>query len=235
MTSTLPAWVSITAPGIQTWHTVRAAGGRRRGPCGDHAFALRLRTGRTAVVLIDVAGHGPACGPTSSALGELISSSLDRDASPAVALGCADAWLRTSDAKVPYAVAFVGVFHPTHQTVVYASAGHDCAFVLNDDGRVQHLAPTTPMLGIPVALYPCDAVLRMEPHETLVLATDGVADSRPAESIDFFGTTGTARAVAQSLRAGGNPALDLLASARAHAGGRQVDDAGIMIARIAPL
>ena len=87
------------------------------------------------------------------------------------------------------------------------------------------------MLGIPVALYPCDAVLRMEPHETLVLATDGVADSRPAESIDFFGTTGTARAVAQSLRAGGNPALDLLASAR----GRQVDDAGIMIARIAPL
>lgn len=83
-----------------------------------------------------------------------------------MALGCADEWLRTVDDEYPYAVAFVAVVNPITRTIVYASAGHDCAFALGDDGRIAHLMATAPMLGIPLVINPCDAVFSLNPGTT---------------------------------------------------------------------
>jgi serine phosphatase RsbU (regulator of sigma subunit) len=226
--------ISVFAPApsiIRTWHVVRSAyahGGR----CGDVAFALLLSSGCTAIVVIDVAGHGAARAPLSSAIADAITAALLSDASPGAALGCADERLRTFDDESPYAVAFVALVHPALRTVVYASAGHDVAFALADDGRVRQLAPTVPMLGIPVAVRVRDGAFALGATETLVIVTDGVADSRPAGSNHFFGAERTARAVARSLRAGGDPARAVLDAACAHAHGRQADDIAIAVTRV---
>ena len=88
------------------------------------------------------------------------------------------------------------------------------------------------MLGIPRPNSACDAVFNLEPNETLVIATDGVGDSRPSGSNDFFGAAGAARAAARSRRVGGDPARAILEAAHAHAGDRQADDVAVMVARV---
>ena len=88
--------------------------------CGDVAFALRLDSGRTALVVIDIAGHGTARAPLSAALADTIAVALRHDESPAGALAAADEQLRTFDDASPYAVGFVALVHPVLRTVVYA-------------------------------------------------------------------------------------------------------------------
>jgi serine phosphatase RsbU (regulator of sigma subunit) len=199
--------------------------------CGDMVFVLPLDSGRKAIVVIDIAGHGLARAPLSSAIAEAINEALQGDASPSVALQRADELLQTFEDESPYAVAFVAVVHPAVRTVVYASAGHDVAFTLADDGRIRHLMPTAPMLGIPLRNHACDATFVLDPTETLVVATDGVGDSRPAGSDHFFGAGRTARAVARSLRSGTDPARAVLEAAYAHGGDYLADDAAAVIAR----
>jgi serine phosphatase RsbU (regulator of sigma subunit) len=206
-------------------------GGER---CGDAILVFGLHSGRQAIVVLDVAGHGRARSPLSSAVAEAICTSLRSDGSPAAALESADARLRTLDDDLPYAVAFAAVIHPVTRTVVYASAGHDVAFTLADDGRVRDLAPTAPMLGIPLPYRACDATFMLAPGETLVVVTDGISDSRPAGSNRFFGVAGTAFAIARALRRGDDPAHAVLAAAEFHRGAQLDDDAGAVAVRLPP-
>jgi hypothetical protein len=217
-------------PTLMVSSSVRSCDGSAR--CGDLAVALPLISGRTAIILIDIAGHGAGRASLASVIADEIVTALIHDASPASALDRANQLLRTVDDESPYAVAFVALLHPVLRTVVYASAGHDVAFTLADDGRVRHLMQTAPMLGIPLANNACDAVFVLGPTETLVIATDGISDSRPAGSDQLFGAIGTVRAVTRSLREGCDPAQAVLEAARAHKGGRQADDVAVLIARL---
>jgi Stage II sporulation protein E (SpoIIE) len=100
------------------------------------------------------------------------------------------------------------------------------------DGQVRPLHQTAPMLGVPFQVRPCDALHALAPSETLVVVTDGVSDSRPSDTMNFFGADRTARVVARSLDRGDNPAQSVFAAACAYAGDRQADDIGILIALI---
>ena len=223
----------VTGPStITVSSAVRSYDGSQR--CGDVACVLPLSSGRTAIVVVDVAGYGADRAPLSWALAKTITASLQRDGCPAVALSCADRLLRASSDESPYAVAFVALVHPVLRTVVYASAGHDVAFVLAQDGRIRHLAPTAAMLGIPLTNHACDAAFVLAPSDTVVIVTDGVSDSRPAGSAEFFGATGTARAVTRSLSYGADPARAVLEAACAHEGGCQADDIAVLVARLRP-
>jgi serine phosphatase RsbU (regulator of sigma subunit) len=229
----VPAAICTPAftPSVQSWTVVRAAHARGER-CGDVARVLPLDAARTAIVVVDVAGHGAARAPLSSAISDVIVTALLRGASPAEALGCVDGLLRACADDVPYAVAFAAVVNALMRTVVYASAGHDVAFTLDDGGHRRHLGATAPMLGIPIRCHPCDAAFVLEPTESLVIVTDGVSDSRRAQSDDFFGVDRTARAVERSLRAGSDPACSVLDAACTFAGGRQADDIAVVVARV---
>jgi len=219
-------------PAFMVSSAIRNCEGGGRG--GDVALVLPLEGGRTAIVVIDVAGHGASRAPIASAITDEVIASLRRDASPAAALGRADERLRTFDDECPYAVAFVALVHPALRTVIYASAGHDVAFKLADDGQIRHLPPTSPMLGIPLVNYACDALCLLAPAETLVIATDGISDSRPAGTDHFFGAAGIARAVARSLRDGSDPAQAVLEDAYTHRGSPLDDDAAVVVVGLQP-
>jgi serine phosphatase RsbU (regulator of sigma subunit) len=198
------------------------------------ALVLPLDADRTGIVVIDVAGHGTARARIASALVAEIAASLQCDGSPAAALSRADERLCAIDDELPYAVVYVALVHTVLRTVVYASAGHDVAFTLADDGRIRHLPPTATMLGISLAKHACDAVFTLGADEALVIVTDGISDSRPAGSHDFFGATRTALAVTRSRGDGTDPALAVLEAARAHAGAVQADDNAVLIVRLQP-
>ena len=219
-------------PTLMVSSSVRSCDGGTR--CGDLAVALPLSSGRTALIVIDIAGHGADRASLSSAIADEIVTALIHEESPASALDRADQLLRTVDDETPYAVAFVALVHPALGTVVYASAGHDVAFTLGDDGSIRHLMPTAPMLGIPLAYNACDAVFTLDPTETLVIVTDGISDSRLAGSHDFFGATRTALAVTRSRIDGTDPSQAILEAARAHEGGVQADDDAALVVRRQP-
>jgi serine phosphatase RsbU (regulator of sigma subunit) len=193
-------------------------------------LSFPLDSENAAIVVVDAAGHGRARAPLSSAISDAIAGALLGGASPAAALVCADDRLRTFADESPYAVVFATVINAS-RTVVYASAGHDLAFALRDDGCIHHLAPTAPMLGIPLAFRARNAAIALGTFETLVVATDGIADSRPAGSSDFFGAARAALVVERSLREGDDPARAMLDAAWAHGGARQADDIGVIVAR----
>jgi len=212
--------------------SVRSCDGGAR--CGDLTVALPLSSGRTAFIVIDIAGHGAGRAALSSAIADEIVTALIHDESPASALGRADQLLRTVDDDTPYAVVFVALVHPILRTVVYASAGHDVAFTLAEDGGTRHLMPTAPMLGIPLTNNACDAVFTLDPTETLVIVTDGISDSHRAGSDDFFGATRTALAVTRARISGTDPSRAILEAARAYEGSVQADDAAALVVRLQP-
>lgn len=200
------------------------------GPCGDAVRIVTLATGHIAIVVVDIAGHGPTRAPFSSIIADKILAELLKSRSPAAALACGDGCLRTFEDDLPYAVAFVALINPASGVVVYASAAHELAFTLDGQGRRFDLKTTTPMLGIPLKIHPCDALVQLDAESSLVVATDGIADSRPAGSMDFFGADRAAAAVHRSIRAGCDPAHAVLDDAFAHAAYRQVDDVAVVVA-----
>ena len=212
--------------------SVRSCDGGSR--CGDLTVTLPLSSGHTAIIVLDIAGHGASRASLSSVIADEIISALIQDESPALALDRADQLLRAVDDETPYAIAFVALVHPTLRTVVYASAGHDVAFTLGDDGSIRHLAPTAPMLGIPLANHACNAVFVLDATATLVIVTDGISDSHLAGSQDFFGATRTALAVTRSRIEGTDPSQAILEAARAHEGGVQADDDAALVVRLQP-
>jgi serine phosphatase RsbU (regulator of sigma subunit) len=222
---------SITAQAaLMVSSSIRSCDGGAR--CGDQAIVLPLSSGRTAIIVIDIAGHGAGRAVLASVVADEIVRALIHDASPSSALDQADQLLRTVDDETPYAVAFVALVHPVLRTVVYASAGHDVAFTLADDGSIRHLMQTAPMLGIPLANHACDAVFALEATETLVIVTDGISDSHRAGSDDFFGAIRTALAVKRSRIDGLDPSQAILEAARAHEGGIQTDDVAALVIRL---
>ena len=231
----VPLLVDGTAteqPTLLVWSSVRSCDGSAR--CGDLAIALPLSSGRTALIVIDITGHGAGRAPLASVIADEIITALIDDESPSAALDRADQLLRTIDDETPYAVAFVALLHPVLRTIVYASAGHDVAFTLAKDGRVRQLIQTAPMLGIPLANHACDAVFALDPSETLVIVTDGVSDSHLAGSLDFFGAARTAHAVTRSRIDGTDPSQAILEAARAHEGGIPADDAAALVVHLQP-
>ena len=223
---------AMAQPTLMVSSSIRSCDGAAR--CGDLAVALPLSSGRTAIIVVDIAGHGAGRAALLSAIADEIVTTLIHDASPAAALDQADQLLQTVDDETPYAVAFVAIVHPVLRTVVYASAGHDVAFTLADDGSIRQLMPTAPMLGIPLANNACDAVFTLDATESLVIVTDGVSDSHRAGSDDFFGATPTALAVTRSRIDGTDSSRAILEAARAHEGGVQSDDAAALVARLQP-
>ena len=209
--------------------TVRRAAYGLPGPCGDEARVVKFVSGHVGIVVVDIAGHGGARATFSSAVADEMLAGLVKKRSPAVALGYGDRALRMLDIEVPYAVAFAALINPAHRTLVYASAGHDLAFTIDGRGRVCDLRPTAAMLGIPMTINPCDALAQLHPDSALVIATDGIADSRPAGSTEFFGVERAAAAVRQSFATGYDPAFAVYDAALAHAGGRQRDDATVVV------
>lgn len=199
------------------------------GPCGDVAIVVPLADSRIAIVLVDVAGHGRSRALLASTVANAVLRRLIADGSPAAALAAGDAALRVFPDDLPYAVAFAALLNSTTGVAVYASAGHDLAFTLDGDGSVYALPPTAPMLGIPLAMNPCEALARLSQHGSLVIASDGVGESRSEGDYDFFGRERAAEAVLQALRIGDDPARGLIAAARRFAGERLCDDAAAIV------
>ena len=152
------------------------------------AFPLPDGSGEVAVVIGDVAGHGPEQALQAEHMRALLSDCLTVGLSPAETLSAVNAMIEPDPNFEGFGTVFVGTLEAGTGKLTYASGGHEPALIapanVTGPEAVQELDGTGP----PVGAFPPD-MARFEQHEavlpgggTLLLYTDGVSDARPPQS-----------------------------------------------------
>jgi serine phosphatase RsbU (regulator of sigma subunit) len=111
----------------------------------------------------------------------------------------------------------------------YSSAGHDTARILDPDGSSRRLEANGPLLGVLAQPEFGEAQLALEPGGHLVVVTDGVVESRPPGTLEFFGAERALCSVAKAVHAQADPAGVLIADVLRHTGGVPADDAAALV------
>ena len=155
------------------------------------SFILGSRDGNAgdvAVVIGDVAGHGPEQALQAEHMRELLSDCLTVGLTPAETLSAVNAMIEPDPNFEGFGTVFVGTLEAETGNLTYASGGHEPALIApadaNDTAAVLELDGTGP----PVGAFPPE-MARFEQYQTLLppggtllLYTDGVSDARPPQS-----------------------------------------------------
>lgn len=156
---------------------------------GDFHSAFRLEegTGDVAVVIGDVAGHGPEQAAQAEHMRELLSDCLTVGLTPAETLSAVNAMIEPDPNFGGFGTVFVGTLQEGTGRLTYASGGHEPALIapsgVQDPDSVEELFGTGP----PVGAFPPDLArfeqfeTTLPPGGTLLLYTDGVSDARPPD------------------------------------------------------
>ncbi|HTJ24895.1 MAG TPA: PP2C family protein-serine/threonine phosphatase [Candidatus Limnocylindria bacterium] len=215
-------------PPVRLWSRVRGTDGGRL--CGDVIVAEPLPGGRLALVVGDVLGHGWSHAAPAAFIAERVVSMLALGCSPGLALLAADDAFRAVADACSFAAIFVADVDPRCGVVRYSSAGHDAAIVLGAEGAVRGLEANGPLLGVVEDPQFGEGQFTIEAGLRLVVVTDGVVESRPPGTVDFFGTERVLRSASWALCCGADPAAALIEDVVRHAGGVPSDDAAALVA-----
>jgi len=200
---------------------------------GDWYDAIPLGDARLAVVVGDVAGHGLQAASAMAQTRNAVRAYAVEHQVPAVVLERVHALLRR---LLPHLMATVlyGVFEVSTGTFRFASAGHPPPLLVTPAGAAGYVeARARVPLGVSACRAqppPGDAVVRLAPHSTLVLYTDGLVEERGAPLDEGL------ERLRQIVR-GGPAEPDLLCdhvlrTLRPHG---SVDDLALLVLRVVPL
>ncbi|GAA1956559.1 hypothetical protein GCM10009838_10560 [Catenulispora subtropica] len=164
--------------------------------CGDWYDLIDLSADRVAVSVGDVVGHGLAAAGVMGQLRSALSAASRVSAGPAQALDVLDTYARS----VPggeNATAVSVIVDWEDNTLVYSTAGHPPAILVDADGSVRLLdAATDPPLGAsPEHRARHQSAVTFTEDAVLLLYTDGLIERR-GEDIDV----GLARLVESAAR-----------------------------------
>lgn len=229
-----PAVVALRdalAPAVQEVRGVTVAG--RLQPAegvlaGDWYDVLALDDSRMAVVLGDVAGHGPAAGVFALRLKQLLTAALADGRRPDEALD----WVsrRVGDVGELFATVIVLVVCPSDNVLVYANAGHPAAVLVAGDGA-RELPPTGPLLSDLVGGWESSQV-PLSPGTFVVVHTDGIVEAR-SDAGQEYGEERLRDVLAGLAAADPDDVADaLLADVQRHSPGRPSDDRTAVVVRL---
>ncbi len=193
---------------------------------GDLYDVFELPEGRTAFVILDVAGHGI----TAALLTGVVKMSLHRrlaerrDPAEAIALVNEDLLRCVSDGQ--FVTACVGVWEPDDRAWTYCGAGH-LGGLLSSRDQVLHLPPTGPLLGVLADARWSSRTVQLHEGDRLFLYTDGVIEAGLPEN--KLGQDGLAAMVHQSCQTSLEKQLALIMDeVSARSSGHPQDDATVL-------
>lgn len=204
-----------------------------------HAFPVEDGSRSVAVVIGDVAGHGPEQTAQAEHMRELLSDCLNVGLTPAETLSAVNALIEPDPHFEGFGTVFVGKIEAETGRVIYASGGHEPALIAapttDKEPVVEELAGTGP----PVGAFPIE-LARFEQQEatlpeggTLLLYTDGVSDARPPHTRrEWLGVEGLKQILAQLAPLSPRRLVaSLLERVLAFCRGRFDDDVAVMAVR----
>ncbi len=227
----------VAVPGLELASRLDAAEGVL---AGDWFDAVALDGGRLALVLGDVAGHGPGPAVFALRLKHLIGAALVVGKTPGEALSVTARHL--GDTGEAFATVFVAVLDPAAGHLTYANAGHPSALLLPAARRPAssmpapapvELEPTGPLLSSLDPTWSWDTTsCRFDPGDVLVAYTDGLVEARDGAG-EQYGQDGLRAGLVERAGNGSMAELieHLLSGAHRHAGGRTDDDSTVVACR----
>lgn len=192
-----------------------------------------------AVVIGDVAGHGPEQALQAEHMRELLSDCLAVGLTPAQTLSAVNAMIEPDPNFEGFGTVFVGTLEAGTGSLTYASGGHEPALISPADADSVEVVQELEGTGPPVGAFP-PSMTRFEQHQTtvppggtLLLYTDGVSDARPPQSrLEWLGLS---RIKAFLVTLAGLPplrlVLRLLRQVATFCRGRFSDDVAVMAIR----
>ena len=129
-----------------------------------------------------------------------------------------------------FVVVFVGIIDLRWMQLTYASAGHSGAY-LRRENSVRQLRVTGPVVGLERSSAYQSAVVELHPADLLVLATDGMNESRNAAGV-LLDDEGAMRLIGQGPRDPQAHADYLVATVKSYSGGRVDDDLALLAIRV---
>ena len=166
------------APGLEVHGEVRAARGVL---AGDWWGVLPLDGGRTALLVLDVAGHGELAGLVLQRLRSVMSVALRSGFDPGTVL-TRGATSFTDAVDGRFATGLVAVVDPSAETLAWANAGHPAGWVL-PDGDVERrttLAPTGPLLSTLGGSWATE-IAAFDADDLLLAWSDGLVETREVD------------------------------------------------------
>lgn len=193
---------------------------------GDWWDVVDLGDGRTALGLVDVAGHGAATGVYALRTKQLVMAALREGLGPAEVWS----WVQRAmgDTGEQFLTGALVVLDPTTGRCRWSSAGHPDLLLVNPGSGIVRLEASGPICGgIPGPWDEEEAVV--EPGGFLVAFTDGVVEPRDAAGEEF----GVDRLI-EVVRRASDSTADVVAdacvaAARRHSAGRFIDDVTLVV------
>jgi len=193
---------------------------------GDWWDVIDLGEGRTALALVDVAGHGAATGVYALRTKQLVMAALREGLGPAAVWP----WVQRAmgDTGEQFLTGALVVLDPVTGRCRWSSAGHPDLLLANPGGDITRLEASGPICGpIPGPWDEEEAVV--EPGGFLVAFSDGLIEPRNAAGEEF----GLDR-LAEVVKGASTGSADVLADAciaasRRHAASRFNDDVTLVV------
>jgi CHASE3 domain sensor protein len=196
---------------------------------GDFLDIVELDDQRVAVVLADVAGHGPAAAVVGLRLKTALAAILGQAPLDEVLPRIRDGLVGEGEM---FATAFVGIVDLAQDSLTYVNAGHPPPLLTSTrGGAAVELDPTGPLVSPVLAGVGWEVGVRsFGPGDSLLIFSDGVLEARDAGDQEF----GLDRVRAALADTRGRPAADVVdrirAEVRDHAA-RQRDDVTVLVVR----
>lgn len=196
---------------------------------GDYFGVWQPAAGELHFCVADVSGKGTPGALIAAMLYASVTTLSSSSNSPEAILGQVETILRNQLGEGHYLTIFYGVLDLATRVLNYVNAGHCPPIVRRNNGSVESLAPTRPVLGLMLDAGFRSERLRLSSGDRLLLYTDGVTEAAN-DSGEEFG----AERLARILDSGGAAPLSqqwhaIMDDVREHANGNFADDATLLL------
>lgn len=155
---------------------------------GDYFDTALLRDGRVAIIFADVSGHGLAAALITAILKATFESWLEGEGGIARLVRLLNRRLAALTPDESFAAVVVAVYDPEAGTFCYCNCGHSPRpyLIAAANGSPHSLVDGRAMiLGVMPDITPEIETIRLEPGDTVFLATDGITESRNERDEEF--------------------------------------------------
>ncbi len=160
---------------------------------GDYYDFIALGDGSIGIAIGDVSGHGVGPALLMAEARALLRAFAQRHSDVSEILGLINRVLVPDVDGDRFITMLLAKLDPRSRTLVYASAGHQTAFLIDAAGALKRSMPST---GIPLGIredtdFPACPAIPMQSGDIVLLVTDGVVEARAPDGVVF----GSKRAV----------------------------------------
>lgn len=212
-------------PGIELGHLYHSATEAAQVG-GDFYDVFQVEPGKIGILIGDVAGKGVSAATLTVLVENTIKALAHQGYTPPEIMERANVVINRETRESVFVSVFFCMLDSEAGLLRYCNCGHPSAFIKRRAGKTEPLPASSPVIGVFDEFTFSEAIIQLEPGDTLVLYTDGVIESRRGDGA-FFGEDRLLETVTES-EAGPELAQHIFEKIMDFTGGNLADDVAVL-------